>query len=121
MAKVRQRFGFSTRVSASLIFRLPAVVVLSLLCGALLSEPSSAQTTGPASALPSETPTTLTPVTSSFDYTKRDVMIPMRDGAKLHTVIILPKGAKNAPILLTRTPYSATALTSHAESSHLGP
>src|ERR1700678_848863 len=124
MAKLRQWFGFSTGISASPVSRLPAVVVLSLLylCGALLSpELSSAQTTPPASALPSETPATLTPVTSSFDYIKRDVMIPMRDGVKLHTVIILPKGAKNAPILLTRTPYNATALTSHAESSHLGP
>jgi putative CocE/NonD family hydrolase len=71
--------------------------------------------------LPSETPATFTPVTSSFDHIKRDVMIPMRDGVKLHTVIVLPKGAKNAPILLTRTPYSATAQTSHADSSHLGP
>lgn len=69
---------------------------------------------------PSETPTKLVPVTSSFDYEKRDVMIPMRDGIKLHTVILLPKGAKNAPILLTRTPYSADAQTSHAASAHLG-
>ncbi|MGB7844269.1 MAG: CocE/NonD family hydrolase [Candidatus Acidiferrum sp.] len=70
---------------------------------------------------PSETPAKLEPVTSSFDYEKRDVMIPMRDGVKLHTVIVLPKGAKNAPILLTRTPYSATEQTSHTASSHLGP
>ena len=48
-------------------------------------------------------------------------MIPMRDGVKLHTVILVPKGAKNAPILLTRTPYDANKLTSHAESAHLGP
>ena len=48
-------------------------------------------------------------------------MIPMRDGVKLHTVILVPKGASHAPILLTRTPYSATALTTHAFSSHLGP
>ena len=48
-------------------------------------------------------------------------MIPMRDGVKLHTVILVPKGAKGAPILLTRTPYDANELTSHAESAHLGP
>src|SRR5947207_12170781 len=48
-------------------------------------------------------------------------MIPMRDGTKLHTLIIVPKGAKSAPILRTRTPYNASELTSHAESSHLGP
>jgi putative CocE/NonD family hydrolase len=71
--------------------------------------------------LPSETPARIEPVTGSFDYTKRDVMIPMRDGVKLHTVIIVPKGAKGAPILLTRTPYNASELTSHAQSSHLGP
>src|SRR5216110_3369715 len=59
--------------------------------------------------------------TASYDYVKRDVMIPMRDGVKLHTVIVVPKGARNAPILLTRTPYNATELTSHAASSHLGP
>ena len=70
---------------------------------------------------PSETPAQLQPATSSFDYVKRDVMIPMRDGVRLHTVIVVPKGAHNAPMLLTRTPYSATAQTSQAASSHLGP
>ena len=45
----------------------------------------------------------------------------MRDGVKLHTVILVPKGAKSAPILLTRTPYDADALTTHSESAHLGP
>jgi putative CocE/NonD family hydrolase len=70
---------------------------------------------------PSETPSRLLPATSSFDYEKRDVMIPMRDGVKLHTVIVLPKGARNAPILLTRTPYGATGMMNHAASSHLGP
>jgi putative CocE/NonD family hydrolase len=71
--------------------------------------------------LPSETPAQFTPATSTFDYTKREVMIPMRDGVKLHTVILVPKAAKHAPILLTRTPYEASALTSHAHSAHLGP
>ncbi len=71
--------------------------------------------------LPSEIPARFTPVTSSFDYDRRDVMIPMRDGVKLHTVILVPSGAEGAPILLTRTPYDATALTSHAASTHLGP
>ena len=44
---------------------------------------------------------------AGYDYTKREVMIPMRDGVKLYTVIVIPNGAKNAPILLTRTPYDA--------------
>ena len=70
---------------------------------------------------PSETPDHLQPVTSSFDYTRREAMIPMRDGVHLHTVIFVPKGAAHAPILLTRTPYSADLLTTHAASAHLGP
>ncbi len=74
-----------------------------------------------ATTLSSESPAQLKPATDSFDYTRREVMIPMRDGVKLHTVILIPKGAQNAPILLTRTPYNASDLTSHANSSHLGP
>ena len=70
-------------------------------------------------ALPSETPQQLAPVTTSFNFVKRVEEIPMRDGTKLHTVILIPKGAKNAPILLTRTPYNANELTSHSESAHL--
>jgi putative CocE/NonD family hydrolase len=41
------------------------------------------------------------------DYLKRIEMIPMRDGVRLYTVIIVPKGAKDAPIVLTRTPNNA--------------
>ncbi len=90
-----------------------------LFLGVLAAQNAPPPTTYPA--LPSETPAKLEPATDSFDYSKRDVMIPMRDGVKLHTVIIVPKGTKGAPILLTRTPYDASKLTSHAESSHLGP
>jgi putative CocE/NonD family hydrolase len=71
-------------------------------------------------ALPSEIPAKFVPTNVGFDYSKRTVMIPMRDGVKLHTVILIPRGAQRAPILLTRTPYSADKLTSHVESAHLG-
>ena len=41
-------------------------------------------------------------------YKKSEVMIPMRDGIKLHTVIFSPVGGKTAlPVLLQRTPYGA--------------
>ncbi|MDE1918956.1 MAG: CocE/NonD family hydrolase [Sphingomonadales bacterium] len=43
-----------------------------------------------------------------YDYIKRDVMIPMRDGVKLHTIIVIPKNAHGLPMLLERTPYDAT-------------
>jgi putative CocE/NonD family hydrolase len=43
-------------------------------------------------------------------FEKREVMIPMRDGVKLHTEIYTPKGAKEAlPIFLERTPYGISA------------
>ena len=48
-------------------------------------------------------------------------MIAMRDGVKLHTVILVPRGASHAPILLTRTPYDASATTTYAQSAHLAP
>jgi putative CocE/NonD family hydrolase len=106
---------------------LPSLRALTLLSAApvlalLVGSPACAQAARPQyPEYPSETPAELHPATDSFDYVKRDVMIPMRDGVRLHTVIIVPKGAKNAPILITRTPYDATDLTSRANSSHLGP
>ncbi|HVH60465.1 MAG TPA: CocE/NonD family hydrolase, partial [Candidatus Sulfotelmatobacter sp.] len=100
------------------------LLVSNLIAALLLAASAAAQTASQQSApatLPSETPEHFKVATGTWDYERRDLMIPMRDGVKLHTVILVPKGAKNAPILLTRTPYSATELTSHAESSHLGP
>src|SRR5437764_4953194 len=70
---------------------------------------------------PSEIPATFQASNNSFDYVRREEMIPMRDGVKLHTVILVPKGAQHAPILLTRTPYNANDLTTHEHSSHLAP
>jgi putative CocE/NonD family hydrolase len=100
-------------------------VVVSLVAVLWFAAPSKAQTASPAPpkypALPSETPAGFKPVTDRWDYVQSEVMIPMRDGVKLHTVILVPRGAKSAPILLTRTPYDASALTSHSHSSHLGP
>src|SRR4026207_2232779 len=69
----------------------------------------------------SETPSQFNPTNYGFNYERRLVMIPMRDGVKLHTVILVPKGARNAPILMTRTPYSADQTTKHVNSSDLGP
>jgi hypothetical protein len=106
------------------IERSHVLVLFALGVGAILLPGSSAgQAPAPAKypALPSETPATLKPADASFDYVRRDLMIPMRDGVKLHTVILVPRGAKGAPILLTRTPYEAKVLTTRAESSHLGP
>src|SRR5689334_1594916 len=85
---------------------LLAFALLLLLCSTLRAQ--------------NETPSKFEPTNEGFNYTRRTVMIPMRDGVKLHAVILVPKGARNAPILLTRTPYNADELTSHANSSDLG-
>jgi len=53
------------------------------------------------------------------DYVKRVEMIPMRDGVRLYTVIVVPKGARNAPILLTRTPYNAAGRASRSDSTQM--
>ncbi|HEX3760701.1 MAG TPA: CocE/NonD family hydrolase [Kofleriaceae bacterium] len=99
-------------------------LVIAGSAGSLAAEPAKAPAPArPAPrypALPSETPAQFTPSTYGFEYTRREVMIPMRDGVKLFTVILVPRGARRAPILLTRTPYSAAELTTHGHSGHLG-
>jgi putative CocE/NonD family hydrolase len=106
------------------VLRTPAAAALTL-AALLLARAAAAQAPSKAPAkspaLPSETPAKFEPVTESFDYARRVVMIPMRDGVKLHTVILVPKGAKGSPMLLTRTPYDADKLTAHTDSAHLGP
>ncbi len=53
------------------------------------------------------------------DYIRRTVMIPMRDGKKLFTVIVMKKGTQNGPILLSRTPYNANKATSRNPSQKI--
>ena len=91
---------------------VPMLALLAPLLGALsFTEPPLAQAPGDAKAgtpppatypaLPSEMPVKFVPTNDGFDHVRRDVMIPMRDGVKLHTVILVPKGAlgaKGAPI-----------------------
>src|ERR1700731_4014139 len=95
--------------------------VLSLLFAMSCAARAEAPPKPPYPNYPSETPDKFTPVTDSYDYIPRDVMIAMRDGVKLHTIILIPKGATRAAMLITRTPYSAKELTSHHRSGHLGP
>ena len=107
--------------------RVPALAVPGvLLLSTLLAVPASAQSPSPKKpqypAYPSETPDKVTVPMDSWDYVRRTAEIPMRDGVKLHTVILVPKTASKkvpAPILLTRTPYDADALTTHTHSAHL--
>jgi len=47
------------------------------------------------------------PFDLAANYTKREVMIPMRDGVRLYTRIFIPKDTTRLhPIVMVRTPYS---------------
>src|SRR5712692_5726414 len=73
----------------------------------------------PLSSAGNDIPKTIAIPLTDYDYVRREVMIPMRDGVKLFTSIIVPKGATNAPILLTRTPYNASKRTARFDSPHM--
>ena len=96
-----------------------AAPLFAALCLAGLAQAQSITPAPQYPALPSETPAEFTSPTPGFNYVKRTVMIPMRDGTRLNTVIIVPKGVTSAPILLTRTPYDAASMVAHTESSDL--
>jgi putative CocE/NonD family hydrolase len=87
-------------MSRRLTFQLST---LSLLLFALHA-PAISQTAAMAPDIPSAKFTATMP---GADYIKQVAMIPMRDGVKLYTVIVIPKNASHAPIMLTRTPYNA--------------
>ncbi len=56
------------------------------------------------------------------NYTKREVMIPVRDGVKLFTVIYEPKErSQRYPILLNRTPYTVGPYGPDAFKGTVGP
>ena len=59
------------------------------------------------------------PMLPTADFVRREAMIPMRDGTRLYTVMVMKKGVVNAPILLSRTPYDAFA-SAHRIASQRG-
>ena len=62
-------------------------------------------------------PRTFKTVTSAFNHTRMESMVPMRDGVKLFTVIVIPSDARGKmPIVLTRTPYNAKSRASRSNS-----
>ena len=91
---------------------------------ALLAPITGAPTVVGAPASPatqvSEIPDKFVMPEAEKDYLRRTEMIPTRDGVRLYTVIIIPKGAKDAPIVLSRTPNNATRLFSNNDPSMAG-
>ncbi|TPG39093.1 CocE/NonD family hydrolase [Sphingomonas koreensis] len=87
-----------------------AAFVSSLAIGA--SAQQSSQVTPDMVQTGSDIPKDWQQPEDNFNYTRKEVMIPMRDGVKLHTVILIPKSAHDLPMLLERTPYDATSTNS---------
>ncbi len=56
---------------------------------------------------------------NQFDFTRREEMVPMRDGVKLYTIILIPKAEGQMPILFTRTPYGASRRSPPEQSQRL--
>jgi putative CocE/NonD family hydrolase len=77
--------------------------------------PSKFERVLPAVPKGGDIPKTFNAPRGDFLYVRREAMIPMRDGVKLYTVLIIPRGATagaaGAPIMLDRTPYSADKAT----------
>jgi len=87
------------------------VLCLSLAAHRLVAEPTP--------PLSPEIPAKFTRPSDAADYDRREVMVAMRDGVKLFTVILVPRGAKRLPIILTRTPYNAGKRAERAVSNRL--
>ncbi|MFD0850321.1 CocE/NonD family hydrolase [Sphingosinicella xenopeptidilytica] len=96
--------------------------MLARRCLAALLASTLAAAAVPAAAEPlptSDIPANFKPSDDVKDFTIREVQIPMRDGVKLHVNLVIPKGAKNAPIIFSRTPYSADkAITGLASNTY---
>jgi hypothetical protein len=65
---------------------------IAAVCLALFALPLPAQ----KPPLASDIPAGFVAPNAGYDYVKRVEMVPMRDGVKLYTVIVTPKGAAQA-------------------------
>jgi putative CocE/NonD family hydrolase len=91
----------------------------------LLFGATTAALAAPPPAVPAVTPMTpdgvdgFDAVRPDADFIRRVEMIPMRDGVRLYTVIVMQKGTVNGPILLSRTPYDAKDSTARAKAQSI--
>ena len=97
--------------SSLLRFTLAGAVALSITQAAAAEAPVTPMTPDVVASYDAVRP--------EADFVKRVAMIPMRDGVRLYTVILMKKGTRGAPILLSRTPYDAKASTERTPSQTL--
>ena len=96
-----------------------ALGVMSAALAAAPAQPAAQQSTQGIGAMTPDVVASYDPIRADADFIKRVVMIPMRDGVKLYTVIFMKKGTRDAPILLSRTPYDAKESTERTWSQKL--
>lgn len=96
-------------------------VCASIVCSGMLITCATAAAQTPARVTPM-TPDVVEKyeqILPSADYIRREAMVPMRDGVKLFTVVLVKKGVARAPILLSRTPYNASKQTGRVNSQRI--
>ena len=89
--------------------------IFAAVCLGALATCAIAQKSLPADDLPKD----FKAPEQATDFVKRVEMIPMRDGTKLYTVIVIPRGAHDLPIVLTRTCYNAAARAARSKSGKM--
>jgi uncharacterized protein len=96
---------------------LAAGAVLALLVAAIpaASQPAASEVT----PMTPDVVESYDEIRPEADYVKRVVMIPMRDGVKLYTVIAMKKGTSKGPLLLSRTPYDAKESAQRSKSQSI--
>lgn len=91
-------------------------MIRTLLAATLLATTPALAQTDPMTP---DTVAAYDPVRQQADFIRREAMVPMRDGVKLFTVIVMRKGTRGGPILLTRTPYNAAGATTRNRSQKI--
>ncbi|MBS0255179.1 MAG: CocE/NonD family hydrolase [Proteobacteria bacterium] len=91
----------------------PILVPLLLAQAALVAAPAAP---APVTPMTPDVVASYDAVLPQADFIRREAMVPMRDGVKLYTVIVMKKGTRGGPILLSRTPYDAHGSTHRTNS-----
>ena len=116
----RSRVRFQCDGMKRIVFPgLVAGLIAGVCAAPLLADPARPAPPATTDAMTNDQVATYDWVRPSADFVRREVMVPMRDGVKLYTVIVYRKGTRDAPILLSRTPYDANKSTSRNRSQKI--
>src|SRR5215475_13805479 len=103
----------------TIFHRLLFICAVALICTPAFSQNAPAQTPQPVTPMTPDVVDKYEQTLPSADFIRREVMVPMRDGTKLYTAIVMKKGTSKGPILLSRTPYDAHHETHRVDSQRI--